>query len=151
MARRMFRVIETGQWCGAVLSDAAFADDGTEYADRVAEGLGLAAGALEVVDLADEDPDPRSGDLLLPDEPEPEAPSPVVDLNAFKLALFQSLGIPAAAAIAAAGYLPLFTEALNARNWAVARGIVDAALAGARLRLEVVDDFHGADLGGAGD
>lgn len=76
------------------------------------------------------DEDPWDGEAALLEEPAPpEPPAPPVDLNAFKLALFTALGIPAAAAIAAAGYLPLFTEALNARNWAVARGIVDAALA----------------------
>jgi hypothetical protein len=134
MAKRMFRVIASGQWCGAVLSDAAFADDGAEFADRLAVDLSLEAGALEVVDIEDDDQDPREGDLLLPDEPEPAAP--VVDVQAFKLAAMTTLGLPLSVSLTAAGYLPLFTEAVNARNWALARQIVDYATQQSALTTE---------------
>lgn len=82
MKHRMFRVVATGQWAAAVVSDETFNDDGTEYADRLATDLGLATGALEVVEVVDGEPDPRLGDLLLPapppaesGEPEPAAPA----------------------------------------------------------------------------
>lgn len=96
MQHRMFQVIETGQWCAAVLSREAFTkpeirtvvveriradglryeaeeqhevdvpDDGTAYADAIAADLGLLPGALRVVDVDDGQPDPRTGALLAP-------------------------------------------------------------------------------------
>jgi hypothetical protein len=64
MINRMFRVIETGQWATAVISDQSFADDGTEYACRLAVDLGLTPGTLEAIDVIGDDP--RTGDLLWP-------------------------------------------------------------------------------------
>ena len=109
MIHRMFRNKDTGQWAAAVLSQESFVkperrttivreefrgqvyehdridevdvpDDGREYADRVAADLGLAPGALEVVDVVDGEPDPRVGVLLAPEPPkvdeQPQEPEP---------------------------------------------------------------------------
>lgn len=121
MRIRYFRTA-AGWMSPVVTSDPEFTVPMERHEAAFSEAYGAPVTGVECSDV---DPDPRDGDLIA--DP-PVEPGPViVDLNAFKLALFTALGIPAAAAIAAAGYLPLFTEALNARNWVVARGIVDAA------------------------
>jgi len=60
-------------------------------------------------------------------EPEPDTTGSVVDVQAFKLAAMTSMGLPLSVSLTAAGFLPLFTEAVNARNWTLARQIVDYA------------------------
>lgn len=71
---RTLRVIKSGIWCAPAIVDARFADDGSDWAERVAVDLGFEPGALEVVD-AEEDPrdtpeEERVG--YVPPEPEPE-------------------------------------------------------------------------------
>ncbi len=77
MKHRLFQIIKAGEWAAAALSDESFPDD--DYADRIAESLGLLPGDVAAVDIEDGVDDPRKGDLLFPIEQEVQpAPSPVV-------------------------------------------------------------------------
>ncbi len=77
MPRRFFRRTGGGQWAAPALEDAGgFPTDGRELADRIAATLGLAPGALEVVDVADGEPDPRTPPLLEDQNRQPPPPPP---------------------------------------------------------------------------
>lgn len=64
--------------------------------------------------------------------------TPLVDVNALKLAALGAIGgIDAAAALG--GYLTVFSDAVTARNWTVARATVAAARAAGALTREQAD------------
>ena len=98
---RAYRVRATGQWCGPLMEDGHFADDGTERAFAMAATLGLPPGSLEVVDS---DTDPRTGTLIedpnVTPPPVPAAPPPFSRLLA-ALAADPNLSPATKAAIAA--------------------------------------------------
>ena len=72
--KRYYRVTGTGEWFQGWSQKvgAEFRSDSTEKAVRVAAALNVAG--VEVVEVDDNTPDPRTGTLLV--EPQPSAPDP---------------------------------------------------------------------------
>lgn len=122
MRLRYFRTAD-GWISPVVTSDPEFTVPIERHEESFSEAYGTPVMGVEI---AEGEPDPRNGDLI-PEPPVVPGPSQPVDVQAFKAAALDALGLPVSVALTAAGYLPLFTEAINARNWTLARQIVGYA------------------------
>lgn len=131
MRLRYFRTAD-GWISPVVTSDPEFTVPIERHEESFSEAYGTPVMGVEI---AEGEPDPRSGDLI-PEPPSVSDTPRTVDVQAFKAAALNALGLPLSVALTAAGYLPLFTEAINARNWELARQIVGYAEQGGALTAE---------------
>lgn len=116
---RALKVTATGQWCGPLIEDDSFPDDGGAWAEAVATTL--SSGPLTVVDS---DSDPRTGELLLDPNIGP-TPTPTPDPRGFEAAALSFLTTPTANALYAK--YPLFVRLFDAKQWQQSRGILGIA------------------------
>ena len=77
MATRYYRHTESGEWYeGSKRREGAFSGDGRLDADAIAAAQDWAPGTVEIVDVADGEPDPRRGGSFSDPPADPEPPSP---------------------------------------------------------------------------